>query len=77
MIVDTLKITYHSLLGSHLLYSCHLWGQKNETSLNRIQILQNRALQKTTFKKRHDPANSICQEFHILKFNCLFVLQID
>ena len=27
--LDILKITYHSLFGSHLLYGCQLWGQKN------------------------------------------------
>ena len=41
-----LKITYHSLFSSHLLYACQLWCQKTQTSLNEIQILQNRALKK-------------------------------
>ena len=73
-----MKITYHSLFGSHLLYVYQLWGQKNQTSLNQIQILQKRAL------KCHDSANSIFKEFHILNFkdqmylqNCLFMLQIE
>ena len=38
------RLTYHSLVGSHLLYACQLWGQKNQTSLIQMQILQNRAL---------------------------------
>ena len=44
--LDILKMTYHSLFGSHLLYACQLWRQKNQTSLNQIQILQNRPLKK-------------------------------
>ena len=44
--LDILKITYHSVFGSHLLYACQLWRQKNQTSLNQIQILQNRPLKK-------------------------------
>ena len=82
--LDIMKITYHSLFGLYLLYACHLWGQKNQTSLYQIQILQNRALRKMTFKKHHDSANSIFKEFHILKFkdliylqNCIFMLQIE
>ena len=30
--LDILKITYHSLFGSHFLYACHLWAQKNQPS---------------------------------------------
>ena len=53
----------------------NFWDQKNQTSLNQIQILQNRALKKITFKKRYDSANSIYKEFHILKFKNLIYLQ--
>ena len=37
-----LKMTYHSLFCSHLLYWSHLWGQSNVTSQNKIQKFQNR-----------------------------------
>ena len=46
-----LKMTYHSLFCSHLLYGSQLWGQSNVTSQNKIQKLQNRALRKILFKK--------------------------
>ena len=81
---DILKITYHSLFGSHLIYACQLWCQKNLSSLNQIQILQKRALRKITFKKRHGSTNLIYKELNTLKFkdliyfqNCLFMLQIE
>ena len=46
-----LKMTYHSLFCSHLLYGSQLWGQSNITSQNKIQKLRNRALRKILFKK--------------------------
>ena len=50
--VKILKMTYHSLFCSHLLYGSSLWGQSRITSQNKIQKLQNRALRKILFKKR-------------------------
>ena len=44
-----LKMTYHSLFCSHLLYGSQLWGQSNITSQNKIQKLRNRALRKILF----------------------------
>ena len=81
---DILKITYHSLFGSHLLCGCQLWFQKNLWSLNQIQILQNSPLKKINIKKRHDSATLIYKELNILNFkdliylkNCLFMLRIE
>ena len=79
-----LRVAYHSLFGSHLQYGCQLWGQGNQSNQNAIQILQNRALSKITFKKYPDPSNPIYKELKILKFadllhirNCLFISQIE
>ena len=44
-----LKMTYHSLFHSHLLYRSQLWVQSNITSQNKIQERQNRALRKILF----------------------------
>ena len=46
-----LKMTYHSLFCSRLLYGSQLRGQSNITSQNKIQQLQNSALRKILFKK--------------------------
>ena len=46
-----LKMTYHFLFCSHLLYGSQLWDQSNITNQNKIQKLQNRALRKIMFKK--------------------------
>ena len=65
--LDILNIRHHSLFASYLLYASQPWCQKNQTSLNQIQLLQNRALKKITFKKHHDSANSVVKEFYILR----------
>ena len=46
-----LKMTYHSLFCSQLLYGSQLWGQSNITSQNKIQKLCNRAFRKILFQK--------------------------
>ena len=55
----------------------------NETTTT-FQKLQNRALRKITFKKRHDRISCVYKECKILKFpdilnlqNCLFMYQIQ
>ena len=52
--LKTLKMTYHSLFSTYLLYESQLWGITNVTNQNKIQKLQNRALRKILFKKQQD-----------------------
>ena len=66
--LNILKIVYHSLVGSHLHYSTQLWGQTNAENINKIQVLQNRALRKITFKRLHDSTNKIYKNL-ILRFS--------
>ena len=79
-----LKTTYHSLFESHLQYGTQLWGQKNNETITTFQKLQNCALRKINFKKRHDRISCVYKECKILKFpdmpnlqNCLFMYQIQ
>ena len=44
--IHVLKTVYHSLFGTHLLYTCQLWGQNNKETQNKFRTLQNRALKK-------------------------------
>ena len=78
----TLKMTYHSLFGSYLHYGAQLWGQTNTEKQKQMEILQNRAVRKITFKKCFDSAGSLYKELNVLKFcdivdlqNCLFMSQ--
>ena len=53
--LKALKIVYHSLFTSYLQYGAQLWGQANKESQNKIQVIQNQALRKISFKKLHNP----------------------
>ena len=64
--LSVLKIIYHSLFGSRLLYGSQLWGQKTLKTQTTFQALQNRALEKITFKKRKDSATCIYKDLKIL-----------
>ena len=79
-----LKVVYHSLFGSNLLYRAQLWGQTNLANQNSIQVLQNRAIRKICFKKPNEAVSGDFKKFEILKFhdliklqNGLFICQLD
>ena len=79
-----LKVVYHSLFGSNLLYGAQLWGQTNLANQNSIQVLQNRAIRKICFKKPTEAVSGDFKKFGILKFhdliklqNCLFICQLE
>ena len=66
------------------MYVCQIWVQKSTTSVNKIQLPQNKALREMTFNKLHDCTHAIYNELSILKFqdliylqNCIFMLQIE
>ena len=80
---NILKTAYYSLFESQLQYGTQLWGQKNNEAIL-FQKLQNRALRKIIFKKRHDRISCVYKECKILKFldilnlkDCLFMYQIQ
>ena len=47
-------MVYHSLFASYLQYGAQLWGQASKANQNKIQVIQNRALRKISFKKLQD-----------------------
>ena len=82
--LTTLKIVYHSRLASHLQYGAQLWGQANKESQNKIQVIQNKALDKIRFKNTYDPTAQLQIDLKLLKFceilywkNCFFMNQIE
>ena len=82
--LKTLKIIYHSLFASYLQYGSQLWGQTNKESQKKIQVIQNGALRKISFKKFYDPTVQLYKDVKLLKFcdiihlrNCLFMIQSD
>ena len=55
VILNTIRIAYHSLFQSYLQYGIKLWGLKNQEIKELTQKLQNRALRKINSKKFHCP----------------------
>ena len=71
--LKTLKIVYHSLFASYLQFDAQLWGQANKECQNKIQVIQNRALRKISFKKLHDSTAQLYKDLKFLKFcDCSF-----
>ena len=65
-------------------YGSQTWGQGNQSTKNKIQIIQNKAVRKITFSKHDDDVNSIYRNLKILKFvdylhvqNCLFMHKFE
>ena len=77
---DELKSMYHALFSSHINYGLQVWGQTNNTSVQKIVLLQKAAMRIITFSDFRAHTNLLFKEKQILKFqdhvtleNCLFV----
>ena len=74
----TLKMVYHGIFSSILIYGSLIWGQHNRI-VNRLQTIQNKAIRYMTFKSKYTTANPLFKEAGILNLqdfitqqNCLF-----
>ena len=77
-----LKTLYHTIFHSHLMYACQIWGQ-NQSILNKIQPLQDKALRIINFKPNNFDTAELYKRDKILKIsdyikllNCLFVRDV-
>ena len=61
---NTLNMIYHGIFSSLLLYGSQIWGQSN-SSILKMEKLQNRALRIINFVSYRAPTNSL---YKILKF---------
>ena len=67
---------YHSLNHPHLLFGLPLWGNANQSYLNRLQRLQNKALRIITDSKLRMSTNPKYYTLGILKLLEFFTLEI-
>ena len=74
-----LKSIYHALFESHIHYACIIWGQ-NVCTINRLFILQKKALRLIHFKERNAHTVPLFFRSKIMKLpdkikieNCLFI----
>ena len=75
----TLVSVYYALFESHLNYACTVWGQ-NIHSVNRLFILQKKALRTLHHKQQNEHSNPLFLESKIIKLpdkvkieNCLLI----
>ena len=79
-----LKNVYYAFFDSLLNYGCQVWGVSNQSIIDKIQKLQNRALRKITFTARQTSISPVYKQLEILKFedmihlrNILFMHQLE
>ena len=82
-----LKNIYYSLVYSHLSYGIQVWGSADQTSLNRLNILQNKAMRVMSGKQYfqiygQEPgplpsSEPLYKELEILKLEDIFKLNIS
>ena len=63
--IHILKMAYHSLFGSYLLYARQLWGQNNKETQNQLLTSQNNAIKKIAFKNWYKSADPLYKNLKI------------
>ena len=78
-----LKNFYYSLVYSHIVYAIHVWGSAGKSELDKIFILQKRAIRLISNKAKRPSipgplvsTNPMFYKLEILKINDIFTLQI-
>ena len=84
MDTSMLKGLYYSLIHSHLVYGIEVWGSACVTDLDKIIVLQKKAIRVITFNERlPDLPGPLCSStpifgrLELLKFHDIFELQIS
>jgi len=82
--LNTLRMVYHSIFNSLLLYACQVWGVNSQTIKTKIQSLQDRAIRKITFSKSDCNVDKLYKDLKLLKFtdivyvqNCIFMNRVE
>ena len=73
---DMLIKVYHALFNSHLQYAILCWGNATATLINRLQVLQNRAIRNMFKIPRYSRLNNYYLNYRILKVDDLFDLEV-
>ena len=67
---------YHALFNSHLQYAILCWGNTVITNLNRLQVLQNRAIRNISRAPRFFRLDNYYLNYRILKVQDLYKLEV-
>ena len=74
---STLLQMYHALFNSHLQYGILCWGSTSISNLNRLQILQNRAIRNMMKAPRYFRLDNYFLNLRVLKVLDLYKLEIS
>ena len=66
---NALRIIYLTLIYPHLNYCCAIWSAASRCQLNRLNILQKRAIRHITCSKARDHTNDLFKSLHLLKLS--------
>ena len=79
-----MKNIYDSLIYSHIIYAIEVWGSAFKTELDKILILQKRAIRLMTFNDAYPitpgplrPCDSIFSKLNFLKVEDIFKFQVS
>ena len=72
----TILKTYHSLFNSHLQYGILCWGATSAENINRIQVLQNKAIRNITKAPMFSRLDNHYLNLRLLKVQDLFKLEV-
>ena len=73
---SALLLLYYSFIHPHLLFRLPLWGNANQSYLNRLQLLRNKAIPIIPDSKLRMPTNPQYYKLRILKLPELYTLEI-
>ena len=79
-----LKSIYYSLIYSHIVYAIQVWGSADDSELDKILVLQKKAVRMMAFKDQYpplpgplNPADPLFFDLGILKVQDVFKLQVS
>ena len=73
---EHLKSLYYTLIHPHLNYGTMLWASTSTSQVQKLQILQNKAVRAITLSKYNASATPIYKNLKILPINGMFKLQL-
>ena len=78
-----LRTIYFSVFNLHLIFTCQIWGQKENNTIKKLSDIQDNTIRIISFKDKNYPTNELYYNNKILKIadyikllNCLFVKSI-
>ena len=73
--IASLKTLYHSMIQPHFTYGLLAWGNANQCDMNKMILLQKRAIQSITKSQYNSHTEPLLQKCSILKIQDQFSVE--